>query len=71
MITDQMLTDYAMPVLVVGLMVFMVIIVYRVGKDSNAGKFGMMIMFIALMVGVLGFVMKFIIQAIIESSGSV
>jgi hypothetical protein len=71
MITDQMLTEYAMPVLVTGLMIFMVIIVYQTGKESQAGKFGMFVMFLGLMVGVLGFAMKFVIQYIIESSGTV
>lgn len=71
MITDQMLTDYAMPVLVAGLMVFMIIIVYQTGKQSGAGKFGMFVMFLGLMVGVLGFALKFVIQYIIESSGAV
>ncbi|MFY9178480.1 MAG: DUF2788 domain-containing protein [Venatoribacter sp.] len=37
---------------------FMFFIVYDLGKRSNAGKFGMFILFFALGLGVLGFLIK-------------
>ena len=69
MITDEMLTEYGMPIMLAALMLYMAYIVYRLGKDSNAGKTGMFVLFIALMVGVLGFVIKFFIKLTLDSSG--
>lgn len=40
------------------LILFMVFIVWRLAKESNAGKFGTFILFLVLGFGVLGFVMK-------------
>ncbi|MEN9464866.1 MAG: hypothetical protein RL217_1047 [Pseudomonadota bacterium] len=47
--------------LVVGigvLVTFMFFIIYDLGKRSKAGKFGMFILFFALGLGVLGFLIK-------------
>lgn len=40
------------------LVLFMMFIVYRLAKESNAGKFGTFILFLVLGLGVLGFVAK-------------
>ena len=40
------------------LVLFMVFIVYRLAKESNAGAFGTFILFLVLGLGVLGFVAK-------------
>lgn len=61
-LTDEMLTEMGMPVMVTILMLYMAFIIYNLGKKSNAGKFGMLILFVGLAVGMLGFVMKFIIK---------
>ncbi len=68
MITDEMLTTYALPVLLTGLMLYMCFIVYRLGIDSKAGKWGMFVLFAGLMVGVLGFGIKYAIKYYLESS---
>ena len=65
-LTDDMLTTYATPVLLSGLMLYMGFIVYRLGADSKAGKMGMFVLFLGLMVGVLGFALKFVIKFIVE-----
>ena len=62
LITDAFLTEQVLPVLLVALMCYMVFIVYDLGKKSNAGKWGMFVLFLGLMVGVLGFASKFIIK---------
>jgi hypothetical protein len=43
------------------LILFMVFIVWRLAKESNAGKFGTVILFLVLGFGVLGFIMKKVI----------
>ena len=49
---------WSLAILVPGLILYMVFIMYKLGKDSNAGKFGGFIIFLALGFGVLGFVIK-------------
>jgi hypothetical protein len=66
LITDAMLTEYALPVMLFLLMGYMVFIVYELGRESKAGKWGMFVLFLGLMVGVLGFASKFVIQFFID-----
>lgn len=40
------------------LVLFMLFIVWRLAKESNAGKFGSFILFLVLGLGIFGFVMK-------------
>ncbi len=68
MITDEMLTTYALPVLLTALILYMGFIVYRLGRDSKAGKWGMFTLYLGLMVGVLGFGLKYIIKYYLENS---
>ena len=56
--TPEEFESWSMAILVPGLILYMVFIMYKLGKDSNAGKFGMFIIFFALGFGVLGFVIK-------------
>ena len=65
-ITDAFLTDHVLPILLVALICYMGFIVYDLGKQSNAGKWGMFVLFLGLMVGVLGFASKYIIKLFIE-----
>ena len=44
-----------------GLILFMMFIIWDLAKQSNAGKFGTMVLFGALGLGVLGFVIKTVI----------
>lgn len=67
-LTDEMLTEIGMPILVTALMLYMGFIIYNLGKKSKAGKFGMLILFVGLAVGMLGFVMKFIIKLFLTQS---
>lgn len=45
-----------------GLMLYMVFVMYRLAKDSGAGRYGMMVIFLSLGLGVIGFVAKSVIQ---------
>ena len=44
------------------LILYMLFILYRLGKDSNAGKFGMFVIFAALSLGIFGFAVKSMIH---------
>lgn len=49
-----------------GLMGFMGFIIYDLAKQSKAGKFGTMILFFVLGLGVLGFIIKIVITYIMD-----
>ena len=49
-----------------GLIGFMVFIMWDLAKQSKAGKFGTFILFIALGLGLLGFVVKTVLVEMIE-----
>ena len=49
---------WAMRICLTGLIIFLGFIVYKLGKESKAGKFGMFMLFFVLGFGVFGFVFK-------------
>lgn len=54
--------DIALYVGLAALMGFMMFIIYDLGKRSNAGKFGMAVLFFALGFGMLGFLIKGVLK---------
>ncbi len=62
--------EFAETSLTIGLVVmisYMVFIVYKLGKDSKAGKFGSFILFLVLGLGIFGFIIKFVIKMVLTS----
>ena len=51
-------SDWAMKICLTGLVIFLGFIVWNLGKESKAGKFGIAILFLVLGLGVFGFVFK-------------
>ena len=49
-----------------GLIALMVFILYRLGKDSGAGKFGTFVIFLALGMGIFGFAARSVIKLIVD-----
>lgn len=45
-----------------GLMLFMVFVMYRLARESGAGRFGTLVIALSLGLGLIGFVAKTIIQ---------
>ncbi|MFL0807693.1 MAG: DUF2788 domain-containing protein [Oceanobacter sp.] len=58
--------NLAMTIGITVLISFMMFIIYDLAKRSNAGKFGMFILFFALGLGMLGFVIKTVIVEVME-----
>ena len=58
---DELVTTYFLPVALALLMGYMIFIIWKLGKDSKAGKFGMIVLFIVLGFGMFGFVVKTIL----------
>jgi len=66
-VTDQWLSEYGVTIGVGGLILFMVFIVWDLARKSNAGVFGTLILYLALAMGILGFVIKTAITYLLES----
>lgn len=64
--SDQWLTEYGTTLGVGCLIVFMVFIVWDLARKSNAGVFGTFILYLALALGILGFVIKTAITYLLE-----
>ncbi len=59
--STQEFENLAMTIGITILIGFMMFIIYDLAKRSNAGKFGMFILFFALGLGMLGFIIKTVI----------
>lgn len=57
--------EYALWLGVGGLILFMVFIVWNLAKESRAGRFGTFVLFIALGLGLLGFLIKTVLVEIL------
>ena len=66
---DAWLTEYGVTLGVGTLILFMVFIVWDLARRSNAGRFGTLILFIALAMGILGFLIKVVITYLLEHRG--
>ena len=49
-----------------GLMLLMIFILYKLGKDSGAGRFGIFVLFLSLGMGIFGFAAKSVIKLLIN-----
>lgn len=67
---DRWLTDYGVTLGVGALILFMIFIVWDLARRSNAGRFGTFILYIALALGVFGFLIKVVITVLLERAGN-
>lgn len=49
-----------------GLTLLMMFILYKLGKDSGAGRYGTFVIFLALAMGIFGFAAKSVIKLMID-----
>ncbi len=47
---------------------YMLFIVYKLAEDSKAGRYGMMILFLGLGLGIFGFAAKYVIKLYLASN---
>lgn len=59
-------TRLTLAIFCTGLIVYMGFIIYRLAKDSKAGKTGTLVLFFVLGFGVFGFIIKTILTEILE-----
>lgn len=62
----ELFEELMMTLLVGGLVLFMAFIVWDLARKSRAGRFGTFILFFALGLGVLGFLIKSLVIASLE-----
>ncbi|TBU90916.1 DUF2788 domain-containing protein [Phytopseudomonas dryadis] len=62
----EVFEELMMTLLVGGLVLFMAFIVWDLAKKSRAGRFGTLVLFFALGLGVLGFLIKTLVIASLE-----
>lgn len=60
--TDEMVTEWGMKLLVPAVILFLLFIIYDLAKESKAGKMGTIALFLALAIGFLGYVIKVFLQ---------
>ena len=68
---DEWLTEYGVTLGVGALILFMLFIVWDLAKRSNAGKFGTLILYIGLALGIAGFVIKVVITYLLENAATI
>jgi Protein of unknown function (DUF2788) len=66
---DQWLTEWGVTLGVGALILFMIFIVWDLARRSNAGRFGTLILYIGLALGIFGFLIKVIITYLLERAG--
>lgn len=58
--------SWALTLGLTGLIGYMIFIVWQLGRESKAGKFGMFVLFLALGLGLLGFVVKTVLVELLS-----
>jgi hypothetical protein len=66
---DAWLSDYGVIIGVGSLILFMLFIVWDLAKSSNAGRFGTIMLFTGLGLGIFGFLIKVVITYLLENAG--
>jgi hypothetical protein len=61
-LTEQRIAELGMTWGVGGFIVLMLVIIWNLARESKAGRFGTFMLFFVLAFGILGFVMKSVIQ---------
>jgi hypothetical protein len=64
--TEEQISDFGMSFGVGGFILFMLFVIWKLARDSNAGRLGTFILFFVLAFGMLGFIAKSVLQALLE-----
>ncbi len=63
---EELFTELSLQIGITGLIVYMGWIVYDLAKESKAGRYGTAVMFFALGLGVVGFMIKTILTKVLS-----
>ena len=59
--SEEVFVSIALPICLAGLILYMMYIMYKLAHESKAGKFGGVVIFLALGLGIFGFIAKEVI----------
>jgi Protein of unknown function (DUF2788) len=65
--TEKEFTEISLTICLTLGISYMLFIVYKLAEESKAGKYGMMILFVGLGLGIFGFVAKYAIKLYLAS----
>lgn len=65
-LTEERIAEIGLTWGIGGFIALMLVIIWKLARDSKAGRFGTFILFFVLAFGVLGFVAKSVIQWLLE-----
>jgi hypothetical protein len=66
--TEEQIAGFGLTFGVGAFMLYMVFIIFQLARESKAGRFGTFVLFLALGVGLVGFVAKGVIQFFLEGA---
>ncbi len=64
--TEEQVSEFGLTFGLGGFIVFMLFIIWNLAKESKAGRFGTFILFFVLSFGMLGFIVKTVLQYFME-----
>lgn len=67
--TEEQIANFGLTFGVSAFMLYMAFIIWRLARDTQAGKLGTFVLFLALGFGMLGFVAKTVIKMVIGEAG--
>ena len=60
--TEEQIASFGLTFGVGGFMLYMLFIIGQLARESKAGKFGTFVLFLGLAFGMVGFIVKYVIQ---------
>lgn len=64
--TEEQVAEFGLTYGVGGFVLFMLFIIWNLARESKAGRFGTFVLFFVLAFGILGFVIKSVLQVLME-----
>ena len=65
-ITEQQISELGLTYGLGFFIAYMLFIVWKLARDSNAGKFGTFVLFFGLILGIVGFAAKYLIKWLLD-----
>ncbi|MDT8403661.1 DUF2788 domain-containing protein [Sulfuriflexus sp.] len=62
----ELFEEYSLILGIGGLILYMLYIIYKLGSESKAGRFGFIILFIALGLGFVGLIVKWVLVELMD-----
>ena len=64
--SEEQIAEFGMTFGIGGFILFMLFVIWKLARESKAGRFGTFVLFFVLAFGMLGFIAKTILQAVLS-----